>query len=198
MPRNEKKRTLKNSIRKYADIACALLMSACVGEVVGEYCTHQCYYVMDFQYGHTTSHLYPALNSTNTFAIISVSSNGTAYKLNSERYGASSQQENVSESLLTQPSRHLGLNNGLIVGRSSFQDDQLYVFDRQCPNCFNDNHRANYPLRFKDALNVECTSCQRVYGLLNGGVVVSVDNGEKLFRYHASYVGTVFKVQNPQ
>lgn len=183
-----------------------ILLAACTTDIVGEYSSHQAYYVMDFQYGHTASYLSGALalNSVNSFCMISVSTQNldgstTPYKLYSMMYGTTTQEEVVTERPLTGSMRQLGLNNGLIVGRSSFQNGELYVFDRQCPNCFNAYHYANnYAVNFKDANNVECANCHRTYGLLNGGVVVAGDSGEKLFRYHASYVGTSFKVTNPQ
>ena len=182
-----------------------ILLAACTTDIVGEYSSHQAYYVMDIQY-HTASYLSGALalNSVNSFCMISVSpqnvdgSTTTPYKLYSMMYGTTTQEEVVSEIMLTGPRRKLGLNNGLIVGRSSFQNGELYVFDRQCPNCFNAYHYTNYAVNFKDANNVECANCHRTYGLLNGGVVVAGDSGEKLFRYHATYVGTRFNVTNPQ
>ena len=176
-----------------------ILLAACTTNIVGEYSSHQAYYVIDFQYGHTTSYLSGALNSVNSFCMISVSSNSSGSPYTATMYGATTQEEVVSEGVLTGPMRKLGLNNGLIVGRSSFQNGELYVFDRQCPNCFNAYHYANnYAVNFKDANNVECANCHRTYGLLNGGVVVAGDSGEKLFRYHATYVGTSFNVTNPQ
>ena len=181
-----------------------ILLAACTTDIVGEYSSHQAYYVMDFQYGHTTSYLSGALNSVNSFCMISVSTQNldgstTPYKLYSMMYGTTTQEEVVTERPLTGSMRQLGLNNGLIVGRSSFQNGELYVFDRQCPNCFNAYHYANnYAVNFKDANNVECANCHRTYGLLNGGVVVAGDSGEKLFRYRASYNGTYFNVTNPQ
>jgi hypothetical protein len=181
-----------------------ILLAACTTDIVGEYSSHQAYYVIDFQYGHTPSYLSVALNSVNSFCMISVStqnldgSTTTPYKLYSMMYGTTTQEEVVTEKGLTCRTRQLGLNNGLIVGRSSFQNGELYVFDRQCPNCFNAYHYTNYAVNFKDANNVECANCHRTYGLLNGGVVVAGDSGEKLFRYRASYNGTYFNVTNPQ
>lgn len=180
-----------------------ILLAACTTDIVGEYSSHQAYYVMDFQNAqYTASYLYGALKSVNSFCMISTQnldgSTTSPYKLYSMMYGTTTQEEVVTEGSLTRLTRQLGLNNGLIVGRSSFQNGELYVFDRQCPNCFNAYHYTNYAVNFKDANNVECANCHRTYGLLNGGVVVAGDSGEKLFRYRASYNGTYFKVTNPQ
>ena len=101
---------------------------------------------------------------------------------------------------MTKNGRALGLNNGLIVGRSSFQNGELYVFDRQCPNCFNETSQKKYPLKFQNSANVICDRCKRVYGLLNGGVVVADEIGhdvnEKLFRYRATSSGLDLKIEN--
>ncbi|MBO5641856.1 MAG: hypothetical protein J5900_05415 [Prevotella sp.] len=181
--------------------AAVLLASSCGADVVGEYTNHQAYFYMDFSYGHTATYLSEALNSTNVFTVITASdaSRNAPYTLSCEMYGVSKKSETISESILTQAPRQLGIDNrGLIVGRSSFQDGQLYVFDRQCPNCWNANNYGNYLLSFSDAHNMVCNTCHRTYGLLNGGVVVSGDSGEKLFRYRASYSNQLFRVQNPQ
>ncbi|MBQ8059991.1 MAG: hypothetical protein IJ199_09275 [Prevotella sp.] len=181
--------------------AAVLLASSCGADVVGEYTNHQAYFYMDFSYGHTATYLSEALNSTNVFTVITASdaSRNAPYTLSCEMYGVAKKNETISESILTQAPRQLGIDNrGLIVGRSSFQDGQLYVFDRQCPNCWNANNYGNYLLSFSDAHNMVCNTCHRTYGLLNGGVVVSGDSGEKLFRYRASYSNQLFRVQNPQ
>lgn len=181
--------------------AAVLLASSCGADVVGEYTNHQAYFYMDFSYGHTATYLSEALNSTNVFTVITASdaSRNAPYSLSCEMYGVSKKSETISESILTQAPRQLGIDNrGLIVGRSSFQDGQLYVFDRQCPNCWNANNYGNYLLSFSDAHNMVCNTCHRTYGLLNGGVVVSGDSGEKLFRYRATYSNQLFRVQNPQ
>lgn len=181
--------------------AAVLLASSCGADVVGEYTNHQAYFYMDFSYGHTNTYLSEALNSTNVFTVITASdaSRNAPYTLSCEMYGVSKKSETISESILTQAPRQLGIDNrGLIVGRSSFQDGELYVFDRQCPNCWNANNYGNYLLSFSDAHNMVCNTCHRTYGLLNGGVVVSGDSGEKLFRYRATYSNQLFRVQNPQ
>lgn len=194
---------MRNIINKLLAALVVLLTTSCDaldafigGQTVEEYSSHQAYYTMDFSLGHESSYLYEAVSSTNVFTAISVAG-ATTYTLVSEKYGAETNNETVSESILTQRTRQLGLKNGLLVGRSSFQDGQLYVFDRQCPNCWNANTYGNYPVKFSDAHNVVCNACHRTYGLLNGGVVVAGDGGEKLFRYRASYNGKVFQVTNP-
>ena len=180
-----------------------LCLVGCKGQLVDEYCNHTASFRFDFQYGHTQSYLYAALTSTNYFSFVTTQliSGGPEYNLITEVYGNKEPNvEPITESILTKNGRALGLNNGLIVGRSSLQNGELYVFDRQCPNCFNETSQKNYPLKFKDSGNVICDRCKRVYGLLNGGVVVADSIGhdvnEKLFRYRATYSGTYFQISS--
>ncbi len=179
----------------------SLCLTGCKGEVIDEYCSHTASFRFDFQYGHTQSYLYAALNSSNYFTFLSANPISAGFDLITEVYGNSEPNvEHVTEAALTKNGIALGLNNGLIVGRSSFQNGELYVFDRQCPNCFNETSQKNYPLKFKDSGNVYCSRCTRTYGLLNGGVVVADSIGhntnEKLFRYRATYSGTYFQISN--
>ena len=179
-----------------------LCLVGCKGELVDEYCHHEARFRIDFQ-GHTQSYLYAALTSTNYFSFVTTQliSGGPEYNLITEVYGNKEPNvEPITESILTKNGRALGLNNGLIVGRSSFQNNELYVFDRQCPNCFNETSQKKYALKFQNSANVICDRCKRVYGLLNGGVVVADEIGhdvnEKLFRYRATFSGTYFEVAN--
>ena len=186
----------------YAFCASAILcFMGCKGEVVDEYTTHVASFRFDFQYGHTQSYLYAALNSTNYFCFLSTNPIDGGFDLVTEAYGNKEKNvEHVTEAVLNRSGRALGLNNSLIVGRSSFQNGELYVFDRQCPNCFNETNNKNFALKFKDSQNVYCDRCKRVYGLLNAGVVVSDSfqhsTNDKLFRYRATYSGTYFQVSS--
>lgn len=178
-----------------------VLLVSCEGTVVNEFCKYSASYKMDFSIGHTNIPLHDALNSSNLFATFSTVPYNSGYKIQSHTYGSGNHTEVVSEEILSRSSRIIGLNNGLIVGRSSLQDGQLYVFDQMCPNCYKSNNftRNEYMLSFVDnGTNAECSACKRKYGLLNGGVVVAGEQGEKLFRYHASYDGRIFWVANPQ
>ena len=177
-----------------------LCFMGCKGEVVDEYCHHTARFRFDFQIGHTQSYLYAALTSADYFVFINTKPIDGGFVLVSEAYGNKEvNEEVVTEAVLTKNERLLGLNNGLIVGRSSLQNGELYVFDRQCPNCFNETSQKNYPLKFQSSFNVICDHCKREYGLLNGGVVVAgeKETNEKLFRYRATYSGTYFQISNP-
>lgn len=181
--------------------AVCLCLVGCKGEVVDEYSNHTASFRFDFQYGHNQSYLYPALTSSDYFVFVSTRPIDGGFVLVTEAYGNKEvNEEIVTEAVLTRNGRALGLNNGLIVGRSSLQNGDLYVFDRQCPNCFNETSQKNYPVKFQNSANVICDRCKRVYGLLNGGVVVADEIGhqtnEKLFRYRATYSGTYLQVAN--
>ena len=178
-----------------------LCLVGCKGDVVDEYCSHTASFRFDFQYGHTQSYLYAAVNSPDYFVFVSTNPIDGGFDLITEAYGNKEVSvEHVTEAVLTRNGRALGLNNGLIVGRSSLQNGELYVFDRQCPNCFNETSQKKYALKFQNSANVICDRCKRVYGLLNGGVVVADEIGhdvnEKLFRYRATYSGTYLQVAN--
>lgn len=178
-----------------------LSLVGCKGEIVDEYCHHTARFLFDFQYGHTQSDLYAALTSSDYFAFVSTNPIDGGFDLVTEAYGNKEKNvEHVTEAVLTKNGRALGLNNGLIIGRSSLQNGELYVFDRQCPNCFNETSQKNYPLKFQNSANVICDRCKRVYGLLNGGVVVADEIGhdvnEKLFRYRATFSGTYLQISN--
>ena len=139
--------------------AAVLLASSCGADVVGEYTNHQAYFYMDFGLGHANTYLSAALNSTNGFTVITANpsihmstTEGGTYTLSCEMYGVAKKNETISEAELTKRPRQLGIDGkGLIVGRSSFQNGELYVFDRQCPNCWNANNYGNYLLSFSDA-----------------------------------------------
>ena len=92
----------------------------------------------------------------------------------------------------------LGIDNGsgLFVGCSTLNDGALYAFDGQCPNCFTGGI-TSYRLAFSQSGQwVTCPSCHRSYDLNNSGIIVSGDAGSKLYRYRASYAGSMLQVSN--
>lgn len=186
----------------------AMTFAACTpnGNFTNEFCGYRCRFfcnlinIADTPLNNAVTGLY-----SNTFAIFSVQNHysGSAvvkYDIISYVYGGKQVVKSISD-YSAQDGRIIGLNNGLIVGHSSLQDGALYVFDQICPNCFEKNNHGVSPsfmLHFdKNSNNVTCDECHRTYGLLNGGVVVSGENGTKLFRYHASYDAQTFRIVNP-
>ena len=86
----------------------------------------------------------------------------------------------------------LGMNEGLIVGYTTWNDLTFYAYDRECPNCFNPDA---IPVRSK-ALQMSstgiatCSSCHRKYDMNSGGIIVEGDKGDKLVRYRAGTTGS--------
>lgn len=174
-------------------------LTSCAGEVVNEYSNINCYFIFDNQYNeHSSSPLIGSLNSPNNFCMVTTEMKEVGYIVKVTPYGGETHSEPIITNKETMQKRQLGLSGQLVVGRSSLQDGALYVFDRQCPNCYNTNHTTKYPLQWAaNGTQLTCKSCNRYYGLLNGGVVVQGDNGEKLFRYRASFSNGVFIISNP-
>lgn len=204
--RATKSKKMKTRTTILTILAAAMLFIGCSKDAIvqSEYSNNEARYVMDFNYGHTSSRLFAALSpNSNTFCIISQSSSNIGYTLNSRLYGDEEEHhEHIIEEILTRQSRLMGLNNGLIVGYSSLQDGGLYVFDQICPNCYQQNGLASmkYMVDFDSesaGTQVVCPTCKRYYGLLNGGVVVKGESGQKLYRYRANFTSNVFRISNP-
>ncbi len=166
------------------------LASSCEGEVQNEYCQYQA----RLNYDPTIAPLPPlqaAITGANTFAFVSMpaSEANKYYRLQAQLYGGEAQTVNVTTATAVRTLPVLGINNstGLVVGNSSLQSDNPYVFDRVCPNCYAEHRNTKYQLTFTNSgQSLYCSTCKRTYGLLNAGVVTSGDSGSKLFRYHAT------------
>ena len=157
------------------------------GDTVTEYCNFKARLVY---YGATTvlQPLNDAIKGDNTFAMVSMPDNTAAtYQLKAQLYGQAADQTTVA--LEGAPIPTLGLDNGkgLIIGRSTWKTDNPYVFDRVCPNCYNEHRDTKYVLNFTNSKDeVKCGTCNRTYSLINGGLVVAGENGDKLFRYRVT------------
>ena len=72
--------------------------------------------------------------------------------------------------------KHVGQNNGLIVGYGNLDvPAPLYAYDLQCPNCFQPNvlPLRSYELKLSGDGFAFCTNCHRKYNLNTGGNIVS-------------------------
>ena len=88
----------------------------------------------------------------------------------------------------------LGANNGLVIG-CSMLDNQLYVFDRICPNC--EKTGLFKALQWENSgLWLKCPQSERAYDLNNHGFIVKGEKGDKLMRYRVSYGNNVLMVGN--
>ena len=86
------------------------------------------------------------------------------------------------EDELRKSDQHIGMNNGLIVGYSAY-DDVFLAYDNQCPQCFDYNALPvrNYPLSINSNGIAKCNNCKREFALSNEG------NG--MTRYRANTTG---------
>lgn len=195
--------TIRNILYKVL-MSCLLIadMTSCSEDVVNEYSNHQCY----LTYNGAVTVLQPlnaAINGSNTFCYLWMQSGGKGYyTLLGQLPGQKADTVIVSnQSTLQNHNLALGRDNskGIIVGHSSMADGVLYVFDRVCPNCVKHTNNNRYTVNFdrQNSNNVTCDNCKRSYGLLNGGVVVAGENGDKLDRYKAFNSGTTLHIQNP-
>ena len=180
----------KNIISVLAAAGTIVLASSCQGETQNEYSQYQAY----LNYDPTIAPLPPlqaAITGANTFACVSMlrSETGKYYQLSAQLYGGEAQTVNVTTATAVRTMPVLGVNNstGLVVGNSSLQSDNPYVFDRVCPNCYAESRTKKYQLEFTNSgQSLYCSKCKRTYGLLNAGVITSGDSGKKLERYHAT------------
>ena len=149
-----------------------------------EFSSRHSYLVLD-----NNAHQDPTLASAMTpysgvFVAITLKNKGGA-----QYFQFTSNQGQSSESIFNAYDRTvlLGMNQGLIVGYSTWSDLTFYAYDRECPNCFNPDV---VPIRSK-ALQMSstgiatCPSCHRKYDLNSGGIIVEGDKGDKLVRYRA-------------
>ena len=162
------------------------LVTACNEDMVNEYCN----YTARLVYHGDMTPLQPlnaAINGINTFAMVSMQDQkATTYVLKAQLYESKAETYQVSLGSAVLPTLGLDNSKGFILGRSSMRDNEPFVFDRVCPNCYKEHRDTKYVLSFVDALTVKCDACKRTYSLLNGGLVTSSNNGDKLFRYRVS------------
>lgn len=174
------------TMRLMAVVVMLPVVTACNNDIVSEYCSYRARLVY---HGDTTplQPLNAAVNGINTFAMVSMPDNTAAtYQLKAQLYGQGAEQ--ITVALGGAPIPTMGLDNGkgFIIGRSSMRDDNPFVFDRVCPNCYKEHRDTKYVLNFVDNNSVKCDACKRTYSLLNGGLVISGSNGDKLFRYRVT------------
>ena len=91
----------------------------------------------------------------------------------------------------------LGINNGIIVGYQTLNEEGPYngyiAYDVQCPNCVrNENNTVNPNYRVKMSGNgiAICSKCGRKYDMNNGGIILNVNEGDSVLeKYVASTLG---------
>ncbi len=164
----------------------AATLTACTN-IDSEFSSHYCYFIFNGSL-HATSYVITACTGYETYAIVYTTPlSGSTYTVVAELYNGEKSTDNITTQQETNTTHSLGIANGLIIGRSTL-DQTLYVFDRQCPNCYNDAGYANSQLQWgDDSHTVRCSKCEREYNLSNGGVISAGTSGSKLFRYICTY-----------
>ena len=170
-----------------------LLFTSCQEYTVSEYCPYSAKLVY---HGDVTplQPLNAALTSDNTFAILYMSKQlGNTYDLTAQLYGQSAETRTVAIASSVLPTLGLENTKGFFIGKTTMRADNPYVFDRICPNCYEEYRDTKYVLSFVNETTVKCNACKRVYSLLNGGLVTGDINGIKLYRYRV----TAYNVAQP-
>ena len=88
--------------------------------------------------------------------------------------------------------RHVGMNNGLIVGYGNLDNPAVFfAYDLQCPNCYHPDAipQRPYELKINGTGIATCSNCKRSYNLNTGGNIVTGQPGRKLIRYRGTSTG---------
>ena len=88
--------------------------------------------------------------------------------------------------------RHVGMNNGLIVGYGNLDNPAVFfAYDLQCPNCYPPDAipQRPYELKINGTGIATCSNCKRSYNLNTGGNIVTGQPGRKLIRYRGTSTG---------
>lgn len=170
---------------------------SCDGDIQREFnSTYRCRFTFNTTY-HPACDLIACVNpqSMGTYCIVrKTADNGQTYNLSMTLYRKSPTTEAIRTAEETRQQCVLGANNGLIIGRSAFNNGELYAYDLSCPSCLASN-RYN-PLAFETGTKVKCATCECSFSLDNNGFAVSGETKERLQRYHATFNGTILVVSN--
>jgi len=171
----------------YILLSLTLLVSC--GDSEYEYSSHKCYFIFD-----NSQHLDPTLSS----ALVPLSP-GTfcrIYKKGDNYFYFESNQGLSSRSAANAVDQKrtciLGVYNesGIIVGYGTLgESGNLYAYDAQCPNCYEETGLPRYTLSMNDAGKASCGKCKRTYDMNNGGIITGGGNknDRKMIRYRAQY-----------
>lgn len=181
-------------LRSVHRIACLLLLVALFvttscGDADNEYASTRCYFFFDnSKYQDIT--LQASLNplSPGTFCKITERTEGSRrFVYFDNNQGQSSHKELVGDD--TYRTFVLGVYNktGIIVGFGNLSSPAiLYVYDSQCPNCYNETHTLAHNLSINDRGYATCATCKREYDMNNRGITTS---GKPLMRYRGTTTG---------
>lgn len=168
-----------------------LLLASC-GDSQHEYTVNVAYFVFDnSKHQDATLAASMNVNSPGIFCRVTQSMQAGATLFNFENNAGVT--SSVAANALDQQRRViLGHNNGLIVGYGNLSTPAVfYVYDRECPNCFDPTAipMKSKPLSMSNNGLATCGVCHRQYDMNNGGNIVNGDGGNKLTRYHGTCTG---------
>lgn len=159
-------------------------------DVQNEFSSHHCYFVFD-NAAHQDATLASAMTPYGGIfvTITTTMRGGASYFRFQSNQGTSS--ESIFNAIDQKRTVQLGMNNGLIVGYGHSNPPVFYAYDRECPNCYDDDivPVRSFPLQTMANGFARCQNCQREYDMNNGGFVVAGDGGKKLERYRAGTTG---------
>ena len=167
------------------------LLSAC-GDSQHEYTINVAYFVFDnSKHQDATLAASMNVNSPGIFCRVSQSMQEGVTRFNFENNAgvSSSVPANANDQLRRVI---LGHNNGIIVGFGNMSmPATFYVYDRECPNCFDPTAipMKSKPLSMSNNGLATCAVCHRQYDMNNGGIIVNGDGGNKMTRYHGTCTG---------
>lgn len=173
-------------------VMAALVLTACGGDDY-KYSSFHCNLTIDNN-THKDQTLNSALNplAPGTFCKISYTvRSGASYFVFQNNQGASTESifNAIDERLESQ--KHLGMNNGVIVGYGNMSADQgLYAYDAECPNCFDYDAipMRSYPVTMSNTGIATCAHCKRQYNMNTGGNCTN-NSGKGLTSYRATTTG---------
>ena len=157
---------------------------------------YQCYFTFDCGI-HPGTDLQNCLNpmSPGLFCMVWSQYKSGVNHIQMQLYNKQVEDVSITTANETRRACILGANNGLVIGCSTLNNGQLYVFDRICPNC--EKGGLFKTLQWENSgLWLKCPQCERVYDLNNNGFIVKGESGDKLMRYRAEYNGKILVVGN--
>ena len=163
-------------------LAVGCLLTGCKADE--EYSTWPCRFAYDNQ-AHPDATLALAINggSRGMFCLITENTrNGRKYLQFLSNNGDSSEQPETAEEV--QAKFILGLNNGIIVGFQTLNQEPyggFVAYDVQCPNCVrreNNTTNPNYRVTMESNGIATCSKCGRQYDMNNNGLLRNAQEGD--------------------
>lgn len=186
---------LKKKIGERIIILSALFMLiACKDVIDYEYSNYHCNLTIDNSV-HLDATLASSMNALSPGVFTTIKPlyrDGVYYFHFRNNQGLESKKQFNAIDERLQSNLRVGMSNGLIVGFGNLDTPaHFYVYDLQCPNCFDIDAlpQHNYELTVTGTGIATCKICHRSYNLNTGGNIVSGERGKTMTRYRASTTG---------